>query len=249
MLIVSTGRGDLLKHLPMAHAVAEIGVFRGGFAALILRNARPKILHLVDPWGKDPADEYIRSYRVTDDMEALYRAICDRYAKQITERTIVVHRDYSTRAAAQFRDGELDWVYIDGMHSFEAVSADLEAFAPKIHGSGFILGHDFSNTRMGRVKKFGVIGAVRRFCDRFGWHIVLITNEDAPTYVLTRNGNDEVERKFVGRVLSSETICAIEVDESLIMCFEQVDLTYANGKRKQLFRFGDVPPARRHPYL
>lgn len=246
VLIVSTSRNDLLKHLPASNTVAEIGVFRGGFASAILKQAKPGKFHMIDPWGKDDGDEYVATYGVTDDMQSLYDSILSRYSKHIDAGSVVVHRDYGANVAAGVKDGYFDWVYVDGMHSFEGAYGDLKAFASKIDKQGFILGHDYSNTHMGRVKKFGVIGAVKRFCEEEGWHVVMFTNEDAPSYVLTRNGNKAAEDAFVNGVLSSEGIFAIEIDSALMANFEQVARPYANGRR-QLFRFGDVPASRR-PY-
>src|SRR5262245_17234739 len=109
MLIVNVGRGELLRHLPRSKTIAEIGVFRGGFAELIRKRANPEKFHLIDPWGKDADDEYVNSYRVTDDMEALYQSIMQRYASQIRKAEIELHRDYSTVAAKAFADAYFDW--------------------------------------------------------------------------------------------------------------------------------------------
>ena len=40
-----------------------------------------------------------------------------------------MHRSTSAEAALTFDDEYFDWVYIDGDHSYEAVLADLRAFA------------------------------------------------------------------------------------------------------------------------
>ena len=40
----------LLKRLPKRSVCAEIGVYEGRFSELILRIARPRKLHLIDPW-------------------------------------------------------------------------------------------------------------------------------------------------------------------------------------------------------
>jgi hypothetical protein len=249
MYIVNIPRGRILKHLPSSRIIAEIGVFRGGFAAMIIRNVKFEVFHLIDPWGKDCDDEYVNNYRVTDDMGALYEEILKRYEREILSGSIIPHRDYSTEVAPSFPENLFDWVYIDGMHSYEAVYNDLIAFSPKIAVNGFILGHDFSNTRMGRVKKFGVIGAVLRFCREFDWMILLVTNEDAPSYVLTRKSNDSIGQIFLGSVLDEEGVSVIEIDEGLLSMFEQADRSYSKSTRRTIFRIGVVPDERRHPFI
>jgi predicted O-methyltransferase YrrM len=46
-------------------------------------------------------------------------------------------------AAASFSDESLDWVYIDGDHSYEAVKRDLEAYYRVVKPGGFIAGDDY----------------------------------------------------------------------------------------------------------
>ena len=41
-------------------------------------------------------------------------------------------------------DGELDLVYVDGDHRYEAVLADLKVWLPKLRAGGVMAGHDWS---------------------------------------------------------------------------------------------------------
>lgn len=249
MLILNLSRVDLIKRLPRSETVAEVGVFRGGFAAAILNYVRPQRLHLIDPWGKAADDEYVKTYRVTDDMELLYTSIKERYEEQIRQGAVQLHREYSGVVGPTFADLYFDWVYIDGMHSYDAVLSDLRTFAPKIKENGFLLGHDYSNTKMGRAKGFGVIGAVRRFCKEAGWVVLLITNEDAPSYVLARKEEASSAEALRSSLLNLVGVSAIDVDEEFMDHFEQVQMGYANGKRRTIFRFGEVPEDRLHKFL
>lgn len=42
-----------------------------------------------------------------------------------------------------FEDGSLDVVYIDGDHSYEQVSKDIQNYLPKLKDNGFMAGHDY----------------------------------------------------------------------------------------------------------
>jgi len=64
--------------------------------------------------------------------------------------------EMTTVAAAQHvADGTLDFVYIDADHTFEGVSAGIEAWAPKLKPDGWMTGHD--------IDRAGVRAAVDYF--------------------------------------------------------------------------------------
>lgn len=186
-LLTGLSRTAILKLLPKGGVGVEIGVNRGAYSRQIFTLAAPKVLHLVDPWPTDSADDYIKTYGVKDDMQAHHDMVQADFAPQIAQGSVVVHRKYSRDSAASFADGSFDFVYVDGMHSYEACLEDLRLFAPKVKGTGFLMGHDFSNTDMGRRKQFGVIRAVSEFLEGSDFRPVLVTLENAPSYVLTRH--------------------------------------------------------------
>src|SRR2546430_3904695 len=71
-------REDLILSMPPGCVVAEIGVFRGNNAEVIL-HSRPKELHLIDAWAKqtgpyatDPVNE--------QDLEQAYNSVRDKFS-------------------------------------------------------------------------------------------------------------------------------------------------------------------------
>jgi predicted O-methyltransferase YrrM len=54
-----------------------------------------------------------------------------------------VHRARSVDAASSFPDAYFDWIYIDGDHSYEGVTADLAAWRSKVKPGGCISGDDY----------------------------------------------------------------------------------------------------------
>jgi acetyltransferase-like isoleucine patch superfamily enzyme len=241
MFLLNITRNDLLGILPAAKNIAEIGVYRGCFASRINKECSFNQLHLIDPWSLDPNDEYVRKYNCRDDMDALYKQILTRFDNEISLGKIVLHRDYSYNVAKQLPNNYFDWIYVDGMHSYEAVYKDLIEFAPKMKEDGFILGHDFSNTPLGRKMMFGVVAAVRRFSGESDWKIILITNEDAPSYLLARNTDSERYKKLMHSLLNRPGISIVEIDDSMLSYFAQTPLKYLDGKRKHIISI--VPTA------
>lgn len=51
-------------------------------------------------------------------------------------------KNFSVPAADEFEDESLDFVYIDALHTYDAVKADIAAWLPKVKKGGFIGGHD-----------------------------------------------------------------------------------------------------------
>jgi hypothetical protein len=54
----------------------------------------------------------------------------------------------------------VDFIYIDGNHTYSYVKADLANYWPKIKRDGILSGHDFD------YRSPGVIKAVTEFCGR-----------------------------------------------------------------------------------
>jgi predicted O-methyltransferase YrrM len=48
----------------------------------------------------------------------------------------------SSEAASDFKNGSIDFVFIDAAHDYESVKKDLIAWLPKVKKTGMIAGHD-----------------------------------------------------------------------------------------------------------
>lgn len=141
-------REQLLALLPRGAACAEIGSWRGDFAAAILAHRRPRTLYLIDPWEHRSEQEYEGAWYGGNasgqaDLDAVHDGVLARFAAEIDSGQIVVVRRRSLDAASAFGDASLDWVYIDGDHRYEAVKADLAAYYPKVKPGGYLAGDDY----------------------------------------------------------------------------------------------------------
>jgi hypothetical protein len=67
----------------------------------------------------------------------------------------------SDEAASEFENESLDFVFIDGLHTYEQVLKDCQNYYPKIKKGGLIIGHDFA--RIQDVNK-----AVLEFANKLG---------------------------------------------------------------------------------
>jgi predicted O-methyltransferase YrrM len=119
-----------LPHLLNARGLlgrgAEIGVMKGNYSAHILREWRGRELISVDPWLERPEN--------AEHARTVLGAFGDR--SRIVQAT-------STEAAAEVPDRDLDFAYIDALHDYDSVKADLEAWFPKVRPGGILAGHDY----------------------------------------------------------------------------------------------------------
>jgi hypothetical protein len=159
----------LLQQMPTDGVCAEIGVWEGDFSSKILEVARPRVLHLIDPWKHESDEVYKdacyggRKATSQEQMDAVHSRVAKRFATQIQAGKVIIHRTPSADAVSAFADGHFDWIYIDGNHLYDFVKLDLELWCPKVKRGGYITGDDYTE---GRWWKGGVKKAVDEFCSR-----------------------------------------------------------------------------------
>jgi hypothetical protein len=200
MLLCPISRSDLLVMMPRDGAVVEIGVAEGDFSAEILARNSPKTLHLIDPWVFQPDESYRKDLNNTaqSEQDRRWRSVNKRFSGC---KAVEIHRGVSTDVVGRFDDRSLDWIYIDGNHTRDAVESDLRAYAPKVADGGFILGHDYTNHQAAEKMGFGVVEAVNNFAMSEGWDLLAMTMESYPTYVLARDKDSPSARWLTGTLL------------------------------------------------
>lgn len=136
-------RLHVLRWIPRGSVGVEVGVWRGRFTKVLLK-ARPKRIYLVDSY--EPSADETEAWTTASQA---YNAMQDRLRSQIRRRRVIHIQDPygdpspSPEASQGFEDGSLDWVYIDGDHSYEVVAADLKAWWPKLRVGGHIIMDDW----------------------------------------------------------------------------------------------------------
>lgn len=169
-------RRTLLDRLPHWGTVAELGVDRGEFSALILERSEPRTLHLVDLWN---TDRY---------HDGLYERTRQRFAEPMARGQVRIHRKDSLAAAEDFADDHFDWIYIDTDHSYATTSRELRRYARKIKTGGLIAGHDYTMGNWVSSYRYGVIEAVHEFCIEQDWELAFLTVDqtESPSFAIRR---------------------------------------------------------------
>ncbi len=128
----------------------EVGVWQGEYSQTLCQSSPGLHLFLVDPYV--PGVEYGQKFGHEENL---------RIAKErLANYNVRFIRLPSLSAAANFKDGSLDFVYIDGEHRYEACVADIAAWSPKVRSGGIVAGHDYKKFRRPKPYLSHVIQAV-----------------------------------------------------------------------------------------
>ena len=170
----------LLNRLELLGHGAEIGVQQGRFAQEILRGWLGEKLYLIDCWRQMPGYQDIANVDPNQQLNHLAHTFMNVY--EFGARATII-REFSLEAVKLFANASLDFVYLDSDHSYEGVSADLQAWYPKIRPGGIFAGHDFLDG-VNSCGVFGVASAVTEFAATIGRQIETTEEEDFPSWIL-----------------------------------------------------------------
>ena len=156
---------------PNGSVIVEIGVWKGRSAVAMGAACRgaDKTVYAVDPWVDYETTKGSLQTRIQEfgeeSIESVYEQFLGRRRELSLEAQIVVIRAASADAAREWRGRRPSMVFIDGQHSYEAVTTDLELWSSLLEPGGILCGDDW--------KLSGVRRAVRSFASSSGLKIVL----------------------------------------------------------------------------
>ena len=177
----------IARMLPKNAVGAEIGVWKGDFAARLLELSAPRKLHLIDPWETRADAGYEQAWYGKAsgvDMNAVYSEVCARFTNEIASGQVELHRLPFSVAMTSFPDGALDYVYIDGDHAYDAVLGDLELAVRKVRKHGAICVDDHMT---GRWWGDGVVRAVNETLGAYPHALQIALCADAQAVIVKRD--------------------------------------------------------------
>lgn len=150
----------------------EVGCWKGqsaSFMAVEIHNSRKNIKfdcidHWCDSWREGDSDP------TTDDLESSDSL----YQKFLSNTDRVRHiinpiRKTSIDAAKMYDDNSLDFVFIDGDHTYTGCKNDILAWLPKMKHGSVIAGHDYAWCSWVRNAVHEVFGnADGKYVDNYG---------------------------------------------------------------------------------
>lgn len=148
---------QLANDLPQDAEVVEIGSWTGTSTCFIaggLKGSSPKVSAVDNFQGLSTCPEdvvwYQRYFRKTGGTSTLPAFRRNVAALGLTERIVPVVSD-SLAFARELGScgGAVDFVFVDGDHSYEACKADISAWTPLVKRGGVIAFHDFGSRAQG----------------------------------------------------------------------------------------------------
>ena len=148
----------------------EVGVFRGQFSAKNLNRWKGKYFQ-VDAWAFRPHDPADKNYKNEKDNKNNRKAAWKNVVQH--QSRVEQIQDLSANAASRFKDHEIDWIYIDALHTKSGLYTDLTMWWDKVRPGGLISGDDYGDmndtrsiTSVRWSRKFG--GVARNPNNRWG---------------------------------------------------------------------------------
>lgn len=140
---------ELASHVAKRHHIVEIGTFRGKSACALAREAQAHVT-TIDPWWLDgnPGGRY------GFNGDNLPKVFAEQVAAAGLESKITQWQTFSVDAAANWNEGEVGLLFIDGDHSYEAVRADYNAWKVHLAYGALVVFDDVDTPRNPGVRQF-----------------------------------------------------------------------------------------------
>jgi hypothetical protein len=166
--------------------LVEIGVGLGLHAHHILSHNPYLIYWGIDPYtfGYDNSDQFCidvaTEYQLSGQaaMDQLYSDILTDLSHSYHSRAFLT-RQPSKLASSLFLDKAIEFLFIDGDHTYDAVYFNLLMWYPKVKANGLIVGDDYRWPQVSRA----VTDATNIFCINFN---ILHTPDGYPLYLIKK---------------------------------------------------------------
>lgn len=172
---VDKTKDDLAKEL--TGQGIEIGVAAGEFSEKIIADHKTKLI------GVDSYKPYTGYKDYT--LPQTFQKLKDQMLKRVgSNHNFSLLEGWSTQFFHIFQDESLDFVYVDGNHSYEYTLSDIEEWWPKVKKGGIMCGDDYA----GPVRHaYDVIRAVDDFVAKYEIpELIIYTNGEGPAQWLIK---------------------------------------------------------------
>lgn len=149
----------------------EVGVKKGKFSEVLCQANSNLRLKCIDPWmGYDENN----SLKLTQDQaDKIYKEA----QKRLKPFNAELIRKTSMEGVLDIEDNSLDFVFIDGEHTFDFIMQDVIAWNHKVRPGGIVSGHDYY-----RFRNAGVVPAVDAYTHAHDIREWWLTDEKTATF-------------------------------------------------------------------
>jgi hypothetical protein len=147
----------------------EVGVATGKFTRIMF-DLNPGVkIYGIDTWQVYREYPDYRRQRTLDGAYALAMAAL---APELESGQCIFIKKQSMDAVKDFLDESVDFVFIDGNHSYEYTRDDIREWTKKVRKGGIVSGHDYVE-----VHNVGVIQAVQEYIKQHPEYKLKLTKE------------------------------------------------------------------------
>lgn len=151
---------DMVERACSAATFVEIGSFHGKSAAYmgceIINSGKGIQLYCIDPWEFDfldlreshPLSKFMLGRLTGSHAFETFKNSIEPYKTNVN-----FLRMKSEIASNQFENESIDFVFIDGDHSYTGCHLDIKCWLKKVKIGGYIAGHDFLDNTMPGVTR------------------------------------------------------------------------------------------------
>ena len=163
---------------------AEVGVERAVYSKVICSRVPGIKMYGIDPWERY---EGYRDHVSQKHLDEFYESAKNR----MKDYDYTILRKTSKEASKDFKDGTLDFVYIDAMHDYDSVKEDIALWHPKVRRGGIVAGHDYMNGMHtgaeGDTVEYGVKQALHEWIEKQGIeYFFVLTKDKSPSWFYVR---------------------------------------------------------------
>ena len=133
-------------------AAIEIGVHYGEHARAMNEVLKPNALYLIDAWGLCPGS---KDSVESEEYWAEHKASVEEMVREYPHMKMI--HSLAQDVVSSFDDGTADFIYLDAVHTYEMVSAELRDWWPKVKNGAVFAGDDYCD----EYKPNDAIGVVR----------------------------------------------------------------------------------------
>jgi hypothetical protein len=133
---------EIVKRVDTGSHFVELGSWKGmsaSFMAVEIINSGKNIkFDCIDIWSETPY--------LGEGQDLVGEELMNKFLENIAPVRHVINpiRKDSSTAAADYEDGSIDFVFIDGDHSYEGCKRDILAWLPKMKPNSVFSGHDYT---------------------------------------------------------------------------------------------------------
>ncbi|EKO3576517.1 class I SAM-dependent methyltransferase [Vibrio metschnikovii] len=154
MRSLNSGLYDLISDLPYNLVMAEIGCYAGESSAMFLKSGKITEFHAIDVWDKNWVPHYDETREhLIKNQKSIYEDIdwaFWSFKERVKGFNVKIHK--MTFDEAMENIPPLDFIYIDGDHSYKGVMSDILNAKEIIKKNGIIAGHDYCDQYKGAIK-------------------------------------------------------------------------------------------------